>query len=331
MKYQKTSPSLLKQPLVIALVIIVVILGGAMLFLLQKNKASNSSASQAMQVQTHTETENASNATYGHVHALFKIPGSSTFLMGAHKGLFQSTDNGKTFSKVDAKGVMEGMEFMNFAYDSNSKTLFAGGHDLGVVKSTDGGKSWDKSDSGITGSDIHALAINPLETSRIYAFSVGSGVFGSKDSGKSWNRIDDGPVNPSIRSFGYMGTASPMDRSMKTDQTTNIGYLWAGTGGGLYSSFACFCGWTKTTGISDNATIYTIVPDPVNKSSMLAGTKDGIYKTTDEGKSFTQVNKEIKNVASITFDAENQTTVYVVTEDGILHQSTDSGSTWSRI
>lgn len=330
MKHQ-SSPSLLKQPLVIGLVIAVVVLGGGVLYLLSKNSTNNSSASEANQAQMRSDTETVSNPQYGQVHALFKVPGADTMVMGTHKGLFQSVDYGKTFSKVEAKGVMEGMEFMNFAYNPTTKTLFAGGHDLGVVKSMDNGVTWEKTDSGINGKDIHALAINPLDTKRIYAFSAGMGVFGSKDNGKTWKRIDDGPTNPSVRSFGYMGTASPMDRSMGTDKTTNIGYLWAGTGGGVFSSFACFCGWTKTDGISSNATVYTLAPDPVNKSSMLAGTKDGIYKTTDEGKTFTQINKDIKNVSAITFDEENQTTVYVATEDGTLYKSIDSGRSWNKI
>jgi len=273
-----------------------------------------------------TQTSSPENPMYGEVHALFKVPQSTIFLMGTHKGLFQSTDNGKTFTIVSAQGVMEGMEFMNFAYDPSTKTLFAGGHDLGVAKSIDNGMSWEKADVGISGKDIHALAINPLDNNRLYAFSVENGVFGSQDGGKSWNRIDDGPANPSIRSFGYMGTASDMDRSMKTDTTTNIGYLWAGTGGGLYSSFACFCGWTKATGIFDNATIYTIAPDPSNRSNMLVGTKDGIYKTTDEGKSFTLTNEDVKNVASIIFDETDSKIIFAITADGLLYKSTDSGA-----
>lgn len=322
--------SIIRHPLVIILIVAVVVLTGSV-FLLAQDKNQNNAPSSNVTSSTHQEAESEIHSQYGHVHALFKVPGTNTFLMGTHKGLFQSLDNGKTFIQAEAKGVMAGMEFMNFAYDPNTKTLFAGGHDLGVVKSMDNGVTWEKADSGITGKDIHALAINPLDTKRVYAFSVGMGVFGSQDGGESWNRIDDGPANPSVRSFGYMGTASSMDRSMGTDKTTNIGYLWAGTGGGLFSSFACFCGWNKTEGISSNATIYTLAPDPVNKSSMLAGTKDGIYKTTDEGKKFTQVSKDIKNVAAITFDGEVQSSVYAVTEDGTIYISRDDSNSWSKI
>jgi len=107
---------------------------------------------------------------------------------------------------------------MNFAYDQNNKILYAGGHGVG--------------------SDIHALAINPLDSNRLYAFSVDNGVF---------------------------------------------------------------------------------------------GTKDGIYKTTDEGKTFTQINSEIKNLAAITFDESNPKTLYAATSDGIVFRGIDGGKNWSKV
>ncbi len=270
------------------------------------------------------------NAVYGHTHVLFVNPDGS-ILMGTHHGLFKSTNQGKTFTKIAMKGDVNSDDFMNFAYDQTNKILYAGGHDVGVVKSTDGGTTWTKTDSGIKGSDIHALAINPLDNKRLYAFSVDNGLFGTKDGAKSWYRIDDGPTNPSVRAFGYMGTPSSMDKGMKVDKTTNIGYLWVGTSGGLYSSFACFCGWTKTTGISDNATIYTLAPDPVNKSSMFAGTKDGIFKTTNEGKAFTQIKSDMKDVAAITFDLNDPKVLYAAESNGTLYKSEDSGISWNKI
>ncbi len=309
---------------IIGLLAILIIIGG--LLYSRQNKGRSS-------VQSHSSTANDNtpieNATYGHVHALFRNPSDNSLLMGTHYGLYKSSDDGKTFAKVDVKGLSS-HDFMNFAYDPNSKTIFAGGHDVGVVKSTDGGTTWQKTDSGIKGADIHALAINPMDTNRLFAYSVDNGVFGSKDKGKSWYRIDDGPDNPSTRSFGYMATPSAMDRSMGTANTTNIGYLWAGTSGGLYSSFACLCGWTKTSGISDNATVYTLAPNPQSRSSMLAGTRDGIFESTDEGKSFEQVKSDMTDVAAIAFDLTNPKLVFAATTNGTLYKSTDGGMTWSK-
>ncbi|GEM_PF-1233634 len=309
-------------------IIVAILLGLTGVYILSKQGDNQPKTTAPNLVQEESTSE---NATYGHVHALFVNPTDSSLLLGTHEGIFKSTDGGKTFKKVDTKGDVKTMDFMNFAYDQSNKIIFAGGHDLGVIKSTDDGVTWTKTDSGIKGSDIHALAISPLDNTRLFAFSVGSGVFGTKDGAKSWYRVDDGPDNPSTRAFGYMGTPSGMDRSMQTDKTTNIGYLWAGTGGGLYSSFACFCGWTKTTGISDNTTIYTLAPNPVNRSSMFAGTKDGIFKTADEGKSFTQINSDIKNVAAIAFDEANSKVIYTATSNGSIYKSDDEGKTWNKV
>ncbi len=302
--------------------VLVVAVGGLGYFLSQSKSAP---------VVTTSQVEDAGvieNTTYGHVHALFKVPNNGSVLLGTHNGLFKSTNQGKTF--VDAKPGIEG-EFMNFAYDAKNNIIYAGGHGLGVVESTDSGATWTKTDTGIVGDDIHALALNSLDSNLIYAFSVDHGVFGTKDGAKNWYRIDDGPSNPSVRSFGYMTALSAMDRSMmKTDQRADIGYLWAGTGGGLYSSFACFCGWTKDNAFPDTATIYTIVPDPSNRSAMLIGTKDGIFKTVDEGKTFSKVQSDIQNVAAITFDVSNPRIVLASTEAGVLYKSQDGGSTWQK-
>lgn len=315
----------------IIVIVVILLLGGAVLLAQKQSGAPKLQSETRQNLPITTQEEPVrENSTYGHVHALITSPQDNSLLMGTHNGLFKSVDDGKTFQNVDVKGEVNAMDFMNFAYDQNNKIIYAGGHDLGVVKSSDGGVTWTKTDSGIQGTDIHALAINPLDTNRLYAFSVGNGVYGTKDGAKSWYRIDDGPANPSIVAFGYMATPSSMDRGMKTDKTTNIGYLWAGTGGGLFSSFACFCGWTKTSGIYDRATIYTLAPDPVNRSNMLAGTKDGIYKTTDEGKSFTKLS-DLKNIAAISFDSSNPKTIYAATADGTIYRSGDEGKTWSKV
>ncbi len=160
---------------ILGAVVLAALLGGFWYFARFTKQQSHQDVSLAM----------IENATYGHVHALFRLS-DGTILMGTHYGLFRSLDEGKTFAKVETKGDVATADFMNFAYDPNSKTLFAGGHDLGVVKSSDGGMTWTKTESGIKGTDIHALAINPLDTNRLYAYSVDNGVFGSKNGGQSW-------------------------------------------------------------------------------------------------------------------------------------------------
>lgn len=311
----------MKNSKVLGLIIIAAILGGV--FLLSKNQ-TNPSKSVAQE-----------NSTYIHIHSVFRIPTDGTILMGAHTGLFKSTDNSKTFVRAQIKSSDQSInpdgEFMNFAYDATNKILYAGTHDSGLLKSTDFGLNWSRTDTGIEGHDIHGLAINPLDTNRIYAYSVDHGVFGTKDGAKDWYKIDDGPKNPNVKSFVYMATPSSMDRGMKTDKTTNIGYLWAGTGGGLFSSFACFCGWTPSQGISSSITVYALAADPLNRSAMLLAQKDGLYRTTDEGRTFTQMSTEVKDIGALWFDIENPKLVIAATNSGVIYTSNDSGMTWSEI
>lgn len=323
----------MKNQFVIIAIIVAITLGGVYLFSQKQTNSSKSSNQQGVfsQLQEEPVTQ---NATYGHVHSVFRIPTDGIILMGTHNGLFKSMDSGKTFVRAQIKSsdpsINPDGEFMNFAYDTTNKILYAGTHDSGLLKSTDFGVIWSRSDVGIEGRDIHGLAINPLDTNRIYAYSVDKGLFGTKDGAKSWYKIDDGPTNPNVKSFAYMATPSSMDRGMKTDKTTNIGYLWAGTGGGIFSSFACFCGWTPSQRISSSTTVYALATDPINKSAMLLSKKDGLYLTTNEGQTFNQVSSEVKDVGAIWFDIADPKLVLAATSNGEVYRSEDSGKTWSK-
>lgn len=300
----------------------------------KKTQQQNPPAALNDNVQDSQSVPAAENPTYQHIHSVFKMP-DGTILLGAHTGLFKSSDNGKTFVRAQIKSTDTSVnadgEFMNFAYDSANKILYAGTHDSGLLKSTDFGLTWSKTDSGIEGHDIHGLAINPLDTNRIYAYSVDHGLFGTKDGAKTWYKIDDGPKNPNVKGFAYMATPTMMDRNMKKDgSATDIGYLWAGTGGGLFSSFACFCGWTADQAVPQSTTVYALASNPLNKSSMLVAEKDGLYQTTDEGKSFAKINAELKDIGALWFDIQNPKLVLAATNSGIFYTSEDSGASWKK-
>lgn len=284
---------------------------------------------QGRQTEAHTE-----NPKYDHVHSVFKRP-DGTILMGAHTGAFQSTDGGKTFERFRIESDNSYMnpddKFMNFSYDNMNKILFAGTHDSGLLKSADFGVTWEKSDTGIDGRDIHGLAINPLDSKRIYVYSVGYGLYGTDDGGTEWYKMDDGPKNPQVNNFTYMPTVTKMDTNAKRENSTQIGYLLAATGGGLHYSYACFCGWSVSEAIPVSETIYALAADPLNRDAMLIARKDGLYRTADAGETFTLISSELKGIGAFFFDPENPETVIAATPDGVIHTSTDSGTTWDKV
>jgi hypothetical protein len=56
-------------------------------------------------------------------------------------------------------------------------TLYAGTEFDGVFKSTDGGATWSAVNTGLTNTDVRALAIHPTTPATLYAGTYGGGVF----------------------------------------------------------------------------------------------------------------------------------------------------------
>jgi photosystem II stability/assembly factor-like uncharacterized protein len=262
-----------------------------------------------------------------HIHAVTYLP-DGDLLLGAHSGLYRSDDGGSGWAKIDPSGELESTDFMSLVrHPSEPGTLFAGGHGLGVVKSTDGGRTWVRSDAGIDGTDIHALAINQRQPEYLFAYSAGKGLYRSSDGGASWDRLDDGPENPGVRSFAYMAVQTDMDRSMGSD---NWGLLFAGTADGIYDSYSCFCGWRQTTDQFDGATVYSLATVHADLRTMYAGTTDGLWKSTDEGKTWERLDGVEGRVAAVAIDPSDPAAVTAVSELGEVFASDDAGRTWDK-
>jgi photosystem II stability/assembly factor-like uncharacterized protein len=61
----------------------------------------------------------------------------------------------------------------------------------GVSRSSDGGKTWRH--AGLTGVQVHALAVAPADPRTIYAGSWrGAGVYRSTDGGRTWKPFSAG-------------------------------------------------------------------------------------------------------------------------------------------
>lgn len=98
---------------------------------------------------------------------------------------------GSEFNKEPGRSP-EGGNVFSLAIDLvNTTTLYAGTVGGGVFKSDDGGANWTVISTGLTYTDIIALAIAPVTTSTIYTGSMG-GVFKSIDVGAEVTAINAG-------------------------------------------------------------------------------------------------------------------------------------------
>ena len=111
------------------------------------------------------------------IGAIAVHPGSSaTVLALGMDGVYRTTDGGTTWSRVVRLYSYDGDLVADRAAPG---TFWASGTD-GVAFSADGGATWNHLDSGLTNTNVQALAIDPSDHTRIYAGTPGDGVFAMK-------------------------------------------------------------------------------------------------------------------------------------------------------
>ena len=180
------------------------------------------------------------------------------------------------------------------------------------------------------GVDVHALAIDPLTPTTLYAGTFG-GVFKSTDGGATWNV--SGLVN------GYI---SALAIDPLTPTTLYAGTSEAiGSQGGVYKSTDGGATWTAIglAGLS----VYSLAIDPLTPATLYAGTDGAVYRSLGGGAQWNATSGLIGRVSSLAIDRLTPTTLYAGTNasplfyawstppvwSGGVYKSTDGGVTWS--
>lgn len=154
------------------------------------------------------------------------------------------------------------------AGDNNDGKLVFYGTDVGgIFKSTDGGETFKKSNIGLFSNGICDIAIDPNNENNVVCFGVNggrssytTGIYYSTDAGDSWNFSKHFPIN------GHRNTAE----DLAYDPTS----------------------YDKTLGGS--SVLYLSLIEKNDYSvSVLTDENRGLHKSTDGGKTWTQINKSL--------------------------------------
>ncbi len=124
------------------------------------------------------------------------------------RGVFRSTNGGKSWEKVFYHSDTVGVADLEFAPDDSQVvyaalwrgvrkpwTIISGGMEGGIYKSTDGGDSWNKLAGGLPTGLIGKidLAVSAAEPNRVYALieapEEAGGLYHSSDYGESWELV----------------------------------------------------------------------------------------------------------------------------------------------
>jgi len=282
--------------------------------------------------------------TFYPIRSLAIDPDNSGILYAGtdYNGIWKSIDSGATWFK-SSNGLYEGLIIFNVIIDQqNPDILYAGlGGGIGlavgnIYKSTDGGTNWVLSDDGLTPHSesyknaIISLAIDPNNSSILYAGTNFDGAFMSSDTGKTWNAIND---SLPVLSGDYYQTVNGL-----AAHPNNSGRVCAIIQGRYYiyngSYWQLKCGDFINKSI-ECAYLYFYPTD----TSIIYSSGNRFSKSIDSGENWENYlgwggNTDCSNVPDIAFNSLTSDTIFAATDisgefDGGVFKSTDQGENWN--
>ena len=244
---------------------------------------------------------------------------------GGERGLFKSTDGGKTWNNKLEINKWTGVTDLvidptnpdilyaaSWQRHRNVAALMDGGPGTAMYKSTDGGDNWIEINNGLPRSNMGkiGLAISPIDPTVLYiAVELdrrNGAVYKSTDSGGSWKKMSDTVSGGTGPHYYQELIASP--HVFDKIYLMNVRVLVSDDGGKNFSQMR------ESQKHSDNHSLTFKENDP---NYMLIGTDGGIYESFDDSKNW----KYVSNLPLTQFyklavdDAEPFYNIYGGTQD----------------
>lgn len=260
-------------------------------------------------------------------------------------GVYKTTDAGKTWSYAGlrdthmiAKIVVSARD-ANIAYAASMGHVFRPNSERGVFKTTDGGKSWTKVlfvDDKTGGIDLAMDSRNPnvVYASMWQAQRVpwkmtsggpGSGMYKTTDGGAHWAKISTNPgfAPGPLGKMGVAVAASDPRIVYATVQAHEGGVFRSNDGGAT---------WKRVNAewkLRQRAFYYmALTVDPTNPQVVYAPEVDGVYKTSNGGKTWSLLSPPHGD-NHIVWVNPHDPKLLLVGNDGGGTVSVDGGNNWS--
>jgi photosystem II stability/assembly factor-like uncharacterized protein len=227
---------------------------------------------------------------------------------GGDRGLYKSSDGGKSWSKI--LNISENTGITDVVFDPRNPdillaaayqrrrhvwTLINGGPESALYRSTDAGKTWSKITAGLPGVDIGriGLAVAPSNPDVVYASVEAAdgkgGIFRSADGGLTWERR-----NPFDRGAMYFGQLVVDPVNADRIIVLNVSLMVSDDGGKTLKRLSQK--WVHV----DHHALYI---DPSNPNYYLTGCDGGLYETYDRAANWRHIpNLPITQFYDVTCD-----------------------------
>lgn len=252
-------------------------------------------------------------------------PAHPSVLLAATQGhgVLRSSDSGASWSSVIAS--VDSAWVVTF--DAQQPLVaYAGTPTSGFYKSIDEGKTWTAQNSGLTNSDIRAIASAP----GLIVAGTAQGVFYTSDGAATWKSL--GLSGLSIAALGLLP---------KTNGVTIFAGADNGSGLGAYLAEAQDLSGTWTIskgGFPGDAIVAALAvgsaPSGGTAPPVLAGTSQGLFRSDDGGATWSGVGGLPSSDFNLAiFNPANPDQIYVGSDadqgNGGLFRSLDRGASWS--
>jgi photosystem II stability/assembly factor-like uncharacterized protein len=180
---------------------------------------------------------------------------------------------------------------------------------------------------GPDGGDVRSLAYDPQNPDHIFLGTSTGTLFSSTDGGHSWSK------------FAHLGSGDDyvIDHLAVDPQKPNKMYAAAWSvenqqAGDLFRSNDGGTTW-ETTPAMHGKSIRALAIASSDSKTLVAGALDGVFRSTDSGKSWQRIsssNQEIHNIESIAVDPKDPNVVYAGTWH-LAWKTDDGGASWHHI
>ncbi len=190
------------------------------------------------------------------------------------------------------------------AADPATGHLFAGAYPNSVFRSTDNGATWSSVENNCWNTGTFALAVD--RNGRLYNATF-DGVFRSTDEGDVWTHAD------SLAGITYAVAE------------TQGGAILAGAADGIYRSLSHGAGFSRVALAGETVRALAVK----NNGTCLAGSgASGMYRSTDDGASWTASDSGLVGFAIAAVYADPATGDFFLASDQV-YRSTDDGRSWN--
>ena len=260
-------------------------------------------------------------------------------------GVFVSTDDGTLWTRSSTGLSGEGLRVTCFG--ASAGTVVAGTRQ-GAYWSSDNGAHWNLCSSGLTNMTVSALYASGGD---FVGGTYGAGAYRSTNGGVNWSAISNGLGQLNVRAFTSVGS-DMLAGTYGPDvvyRSSNGGATWVSAGSGitchgiyslvarsgkvitasysrLFSSTNGGAAWNLSDSGMAKKIVYSLA---LRSNDILAGTtSSGVYRSTDEGKTWIPANTGLNGNAQTVWDiASEGTNAYAATSSGVF-RSTNDGALW---